>query len=52
VNAELAELLVHVEEADAPPTAALAQAADVALRETEALLSAWSRLEAEVRARR
>jgi hypothetical protein len=52
VNAELAELLVHVEEADAPPTAALARAADVALRETEALLSAWSRLEAEVRPRR
>jgi hypothetical protein len=48
VNAELAELLVHVEEVDAAPTAALAQAADLALRETEALLAAWSRLAAEV----
>jgi hypothetical protein len=52
MNAELAELLVHVEEADAAPTGALAQAADAALRETEALLSAWSRLEAEVAPRR
>ena len=52
LNTELAELLVHVEEVDAAPTAALVQAADVALRETGELLSAWSRLEREVASRR
>jgi hypothetical protein len=44
MNAELMELFGHVEEVDAAPTAALVQAAESALRETETLLSAWDRL--------
>ena len=52
MNAELGELLVHVEEVDAAPTTALAQAAEVALRKTEELLSDWSRLKGQVAAGR
>jgi len=52
MNAELSELLVHVEEVDAAPTEALARAAESALREIEALLSGWAQLRAEANPRR
>jgi len=51
LNTELSELLVHVEEVDAAPTAALVKAAGAAATETEALLSEWTKLRAEVRPR-